>query len=115
MSNCCEGCKSCQPLVDVVKVQQAWEERKKLHAESAKLHAEGKKCHAEGYKLHIKEGKLLAEGHRLYSESDKLLAESSKLSTEGDLIFINTVIEVYGNVEIKWNKGSIIVEGIEYK
>ena len=93
MSNC-ENCKNYQPKVDVAKAQKAWEERNYLRAEG---------------------NKLRAEGNKLYAEGNKLRAEGDKLCAEGNLIFINVVIEVYGNVEIKWNGDCAVVEGVEYK
>jgi hypothetical protein len=50
----------------------------------------------------------------LRAEGDKLRAEGDKLNAEGNLIWINTIIEVYGNVEIKWNEKGCVVEGIQY-
>jgi len=98
-------------------IQQAWNERCRLHAEGDKLraegdklraegdklyaegdklHAEGRKLHAEGDKLYAEGSKLYAEGSKLYAEGDKLYAEGDKLRAEGDLIFINAVIGTHG-------------------
>jgi len=49
----------------------------------------------------------LAEWHKLW-------AEGSKLRAEGDLVFINAVLSVHGNVEIKWEDDDVIVEGVRY-
>jgi hypothetical protein len=59
--------------------------------------------------------KLRAEGRKLWAESDKLRAEGDKLFAEGDLVFINAVLSVHGNVEIKWKGDDAIVEGVRYE
>ena len=82
-------------------LQQAWEELKKLHVK-------GNKLWAEGDDLYTREGKL-------YVEEDKLYAEGDKLCAEGNLVFINAVLEVHGNVEIKWHGDEATVEGVVYK
>ena len=61
-----------------------------------KLWAEGYKLWAEGYKLR-------AEGDKLWAEGDKLRAEGNKLRAEGDKLWAEAVLEVHGNVEMKWD------------
>jgi len=89
-------------------ILQAWNERRKLHAEGNKLAAEGNKLWAEGDKLRAEGNKLAAEGNKLWAEGDKLRAE-------GDLVFINAVLSVHGNVEIKWEDDDATVEGVRYE
>jgi len=110
-------------------IQQAWNERRKLfiegnnlHVESRKLRAEGNKLSAEGSKLWVEGDKLRAEGNKLRAEGSKLRAEGSKLwaegdklRAEGDLVFINAVLSVHGNVEIKWEDDDATVEGVRYE
>jgi len=50
-----------------------------------------------------------------WNERRKLWAEGDKLRAEGDLIFINAVLSIHGNVEIKWDGKDAIVEGVRYK
>ena len=75
---------------------EMWKQRCKLHAEGSKLHAESRKLHAEGSKLH---------------------AEGSKLHAEGSLLFINTVIEVYGKkITIEWTTtGCKLGNGMKFR
>ena len=80
--------------------------RLKLRAEGDKLRAEGNKLRAEGSKFRAEGGKLYAEGDKLYSEGDKLYAE-------GDLIWINTILKIYGNIKIEWKNDNCILEGGE--
>ena len=89
-------------------VRAAWWERFRLRAEGGKLRAEGGKFYAEGGKLYAEGGKLYAEGDKLYAEGDKLRAEGDKLRAEGSLVFLNAVIEAYGNITLSWgNDGSV--------
>lgn len=83
------------------KLQTAWLERKKFCAEGGKLWVEGNKLWAEGDKLR----KDAAEGNKLWAEGNKLRAEGSKLRAEGDIIWLTAVIEVYGDVPLKWDGG----------
>ena len=76
-------------------VMKAWESRSKLRAEAGKLWAEGDKLYAEGIKLRAEAGKLQAE-------ADKLQAEGDKLRAEGNIVFLDAVIKVYGNVTVEW-------------
>ena len=59
--------------------------------------------------------KLWAEGNKLAAEGNKLWAEGDKLRAEGDLVFINAVLSVHGNVEIKWDGEDATVEGVRYE
>ena len=72
-----------------------WKIRSKLRAEGDKLWAEGDKLHAEGKKLRAEDDKLWAEGDKLWAEGDKLRAEGDRLWAEG-------ILEVYGNIKLKW-------------
>ena len=87
------------------KLQEAWNEREKLRAEGNKLLGRARGVLALGDR-HFEPG-LLAEWHKLW-------AEGSKLRAEGDLVFINAVLSVHGNVEIKWEDDDVIVEGVRY-
>jgi len=67
---------------------------------------------------------MYAEGHRMYGESAdlgrratgyKLRAESRKMYEEGELVFFDAVIDVYGDVEVKWEGDDAIVEGVRYE
>jgi len=78
-------------------LQTAWNKRNKLRAEGDKLWAEG--------------SKLRAEGNKLVAEGDKLYAEGSKLYAEGDIIFINKILSVLGNVEMEWKDRGCLVDG----
>ena len=89
------------------KLQEAWNEREKLRAEGNKLLGRARGVLALGeVDRHFEPG-LLAEWHKLW-------AEGSKLRAEGDLVFINAVFSVHGNVEIKWEDDDVIVEGVRY-
>lgn len=59
----------------------AWQQRLNLRAESDKLRAESDK-------LRYESNKLRAEGDKIRAESDKLWAEA--------------ILEIHGNVEMKW-------------
>ena len=103
-------------------ILQAWNERRRLRAEGdklndegCKLRAEGDKLFAEGDKLWAEGRKLWAEGRKLRAEGSKLWAEGSKLYAKGDLVFINAVLSVHGNVEIKWEDDDATVEGVRYE
>jgi hypothetical protein len=110
-------------------ILQAWNERRKLfiegnnlHVESRKLCGESNKLCAEGYKLcaegnrlHAESNKLYAKGSKLRAEGDKLYAEGNNLHAKGNLVFINAVISVHGNVEIKWDGEDATVEGVRYE
>jgi len=50
--------------------------------------------------------KLRAEGFKLRAEGDKLRAEGDKLWAEGDKLWVEAIIEVYGNIKLKWNNYS---------
>ena len=45
---------------------------------------------------------LRAEGAKLRAESDKLWAESHKLRAKGDKLWAEAIIEMYGDIKIKW-------------
>ena len=77
------------PLIDV------WNKRLELYTEGDKLRAEGHKLYAEGYKLYAEGDKLRAEGYKLHAEGDKLRAEAK-------LLWINAVLEKYGNITMEW-------------
>ena len=65
----------------IVKLQNAWTARLKLRAEADKLRAEG----------------------------DKLRAEGAKLWTEGDKLWAEVIIEVHGNITLKWTwRGDVL-------
>ena len=82
------------------KLQEAWNEREKLRAEGNKLLARALGVLALGeVDRHFEPG-LWAEWHKLWAE--------------GDLVFINAVLSVHGNVEIKWEDDDVIVEGVRY-
>ena len=88
------------------KLNTAWTQQAKLHAEGAKLYAERGKLNAEGDKLY-------AEGSKLYAEGDKLYAEGNKLHAEGNLVFINAVIAQCGkDARIEWTDTGCIVQGV---
>ena len=57
-----------------VRVQQAWKKRNKLRKKRDKL----------------------------WAESNKLYAEGGKLWAEGDILFLNAVIAVYGDITVEW-------------
>jgi len=85
-----------------------WKERKKLRDKGRKLIAEGNKLRDEGYKLIAEGCKLTAKGDKLIAEGDKLRDEGDKLLAEGNLLYINAVIEVYGNkAVIIWETGEV--------
>ena len=46
--------------------------------------------------------KLYAEGNKLYAEGNKLWAEGNKLQAEGNDLWAEAILEVYGNIKIKW-------------
>jgi hypothetical protein len=66
---------------------------------------------AEGLKLSKKSNELcggnllLVEGQKLKAESNKLWAEGEILEADGKLVWLNAVIEVYGNIEAVWSGG----------
>jgi len=62
-------------------LKSIWKKRLEMQAEGDKMRAEGDKMLAEGYKM-------LAEGDIMWAEGDKMWTEA--------------IIEVYGNIEIKW-------------
>ena len=92
-----------------MKLQVQWQARSKLRAEGHKLWAEGHKLRAEGAKLWAEGDKLRAEGDKLWAEGDKLRAEGAKLWAEGDKLWAEgdklwaeAILEVYGNIKLKW-------------
>jgi len=87
----------------------------RLCAKGSKMFDKGNKLSAEGYKLRVEGSKLHAEGCELLAESKRLNSKGDKLCVEGDLIFINAVITVYGDVDIEWDEDDVIVEGVRYK
>ncbi len=89
--------------------KQAWIKRLKLLDEGDIAYAKSRKLLAESRKLY-------AEGDKLYSESDKLYSESRKLYAESYVVFLNTVIAKYGNIELEWtNDGCKLANGVEFK
>ena len=78
-----------------MKLSVQWNARLKLRAEGDKLWAEGNKLWAEG-------NKLRAEGNKLRAEGNKLSAEGNKLWAEGDKLWAEAILEVYGNIKLKW-------------
>jgi hypothetical protein len=110
-------------------VQEAWNKRREflivgdeLYAKADKLHDESSKLHSESRELRAKNNNMsYAESNKLRAESDKLRAESnmlyskiSKLYAEGELVFLNAVIAIHGDVEVKWGDNDVTVEGICY-
>jgi hypothetical protein len=109
-------------------LDSAWKSRLQLYAEGAKLWAEGRRLDAEGDKLWAEScrlkaeyDKLCAESYRLKAEYDKswaegtkLLAEGDKLYAEGDRLWAEAILEVRGNVQVKWTDKGCEVEGVEY-
>lgn len=94
-------------------VREAWEKRKQLIAESNKLLDNSNKLSVMGCGL---SGKTSAEYSEYTAKSEQLSADAHKLYAEGDLIFIQAVIEAYGQDEIiDWGWHSAIVHGIEYQ
>ena len=45
-----------------------------------------------------------------WNQRKKLRAEGNKLRAEGDLIFLNAVIEKYGNISLKWEGETCTLE-----
>ena len=84
------------------KLALAWCKRLKLYNEGDKFYAESRKLRAESDKFRAEGDKLYAESDKLYAEGRKLYAEGDKLRAEGDILWAKTVLEVYGNVTIKW-------------
>jgi len=79
-----------------------WKERKKLRDKGCKLITEGDKLIDEGYKLKAK------GSNNLTVKGDKLREEGYKILAEGNLLYVNAVIEVYGQdakISIDWNTG----------
>ena len=93
-----------------------WAEGDKFWAESKKLRAEGNKLWAESDKLCAESNKFCAEGNKLWAEGDKFWAESNKLRAEGDKLraegdklwaegdkfWAEAILQVYGNIKMKW-------------
>jgi hypothetical protein len=71
-----------------LKLTEQWNKRLDLRAEGEKLLAEGEK--------------LLAEGNRLTAEGSKLLTEGDKLRVEGETLWIDAILEAYGNITVEW-------------
>jgi hypothetical protein len=111
---------------DRIKLQEAWEEYKRLYREGVQFNEMGNKRLIEGRVL-------LAEGKKSYAKSAKefveqscdlstegfaLLAEGNKSWSKGLLVFLNAVLEVYGDISIEWGyKDGPVAEvgGIKYK
>ena len=85
-------------LVEQDACDAAWERRCKLYAEGDKLYAGGDKLRAEG-------DKLCAGGSKLYAGGSKLYAEGRKLCAEGDIVFLEAVIAMYGDIVLTWTAG----------
>ena len=107
--------------ITILTVQEAWNKRRDLRAESDKLCAEGRNLRAEGDLLCIKGWKLRAVGNLLYAQGNELCAEgdllhakSNKLCAEGDILFFNAVLKIHGNVGIKWEGRDCEVCGVKY-
>ena len=79
-----------------------WGIRLRLSAKGNKLRAKGDKLRAEGDKLRAEGDELWAEGNKLLAKSNKLRAEGNKLRAEGDELWAESIIEVYGNIKLKW-------------
>ncbi len=115
----------------VLPLQGAWDQRLKLRdegnkliAEGDKLYAEGSKLRDEGNKIHAKGSKLYAEGSKLYAEGSKLRAKGSKLHAEGsklgdegdklraegDLIWVETILNHYGNIKLEWKTWNMEIQ-----
>ena len=46
--------------------------------------------------------KLRAEGDKLWAEGDKLRAEGDKLRAEGAKLWAEAILEVHGNISLRW-------------
>ena len=79
-----------------------WGIRLSLRAEGDKLCAEGSNFYAEGNKLRAESSKLCAEGNKLCAEGNKLRAEGNKLCAEGSKLWAEAIIQLYGNIQLKW-------------
>jgi hypothetical protein len=58
--------------------------------------------------------KLQVEGDKMYAEVRRLYAEGRKLDAEGDKLWAEAILEVLGNVQVKWTDKGCEVEGVEY-
>ena len=57
---------------------------------------------AEGNKLWAEGDKFWAESNKLRAEGDKLRAKGDKLWAEGDKFWAEAILQVYGNIKMKW-------------
>ena len=46
--------------------------------------------------------KLCAEGSNFYAEGNKLRAEGNKLRAESSKLWAEAIIQLYGNIQLKW-------------
>ena len=78
-------------------IQQAWNERCRLHAEGDKLYR--------------------AYSFRPCAEGDRHYAEGNKLHVEGDLVLINAVIEIHGPLTVieYESANAVLVNGVRYE
>jgi len=66
------------------------------------------KLRDKGDKLTDKGDKLKAGGYKLTAKGDKLREEGYKILAVGNLLYVNAVIEVYGqDAVINWETGEV--------
>lgn len=75
-------------------LKKAWEKRCKLRRKGNKLCLKSRKFYSK-------------DGRETYAKGEKLRVECNKLWNEGDALWANCILEVCGNIKIKWNNRSI--------
>lgn len=88
-------------------LQSEWEERNKLRVEALEVRAEAEKllektkdiC-ARGFSA--EDNKLRAKKEEILADADRLLAKSNGLLAKGNRFWAEAILNLCGNIEIKW-------------
>ena len=95
------------------KLVEAWHDRSEMYKEAEKLRGKAEIKEHRGDKL-LDKNKFSAKGLKLVVEGSKLLCEAGELEADGDLLFIEEVLRVLGNVDLELTSSSATVDGETY-
>lgn len=92
---------------------EAWWNRSEMYKEAEKLRGKAEIKEHRGDKL-LDKNNLSAKGLKLVTEGSKLLCEAGALEADGDLLFIEEVLDVLGDVDLDLTSDSATVDGETY-
>jgi hypothetical protein len=101
-------------------IREAWDERERLIVEAKRLIAEVEKLYKEADEVAV--GSLVRrrvsnaiQDNHVRNKMSRLNAEIEQKAIEGNLLFLDTVMQNLGDVEVEWTRRGYIVDGVKYE